>query len=159
MIMSQLLLVILLIVNSFLIAQKDTVLFDPNIMTGTVYDEESRDTGLVINDDKQAYAYWGYRTIAGDSTWSGTSLDTPEDCYPPLSNIDYKVKEYNLKIFDRFGNKVFETDDTKQPWICNSHHRINVKGGYYSALIKITGIKNGEVFAKEYIEEIIICYF
>lgn len=104
--------------------------YTPQALTGYIWQDGSRDESLLITTP-------GIYTLRMDNV-CGTRIDTAFiteancDCELFISNVfspngdnindvfapayNCEVTTYNLQIFDRFGRKMFQTEDPDTPW-------------------------------------------
>ena len=66
---------------------------------------------------------------------SGAGYDSPTNCFTGFTEIQNNLSEIDLKIYDRFGNVIFETTRLNENWFCNDTRDTNcVEGTYYYVL-------------------------
>lgn len=74
---------------------------------------------------------------------------TPGGSNPVFFISSYGLIEYSIKIFDRWGDKVFESNDVREYWNGN-----NVSDGTYYYVIRATGLGKKEYDKKGFVQKI-----
>jgi hypothetical protein len=110
------------------------------------------DDGSCPVPGKQSYSYT-VKIIPPCSTDTSMlfvpNVFTPGGSNPVFIISSYGLINYSIKIFDRWGDKVFESTDVTEYWNGN-----NVSDGTYYYVIKATGLGKKEYDKKGFVEKI-----
>lgn len=90
---------------------------------------------------------WGIQKYITDSLGNHYKIyDAKTSCFPGFNEYENNITEVDLKIYDRSGMIVFETNQLNENWICSDSSICNINEGVYVFWLKT--IKEGDTLHK-----------
>lgn len=124
--------------------------FSPSSQT---YVDDSTYTVMLIGCNAGGCCDTVYKTVVvfAESSCSFANVFTPNgDGLNDFFDVDCElITDYNLVIFNRWGNKLYESNDLDQPWD-GTNSGSEVPAGTYFFIIKATGLDGVEWMKKDH---------
>ncbi|MCF8298387.1 MAG: gliding motility-associated C-terminal domain-containing protein [Saprospiraceae bacterium] len=101
----------------------------------------------IETENIQKKCTWGIQRYITDSLGNHYKIyDKKTSCFPGLSEYENNIIEIDLKIYNRSGMLVFETNQLNENWICSDSSICNINDGIYIYWIKT--IEKGDTLYK-----------